>query len=349
LNTIGIAARHEGNILFTARGSLGIDEACSGLRSLQASLVSGVFLGLLLLRGWFHRLFILVASVALVLVANLMRTTFLAWQMHRLGEAGVKNLHDPAGASLLLVNMIGMALLGFWLVQREKRFPPPPTSPPPPMNLAWTLNREAVWPLACSALFLVTATIPSVRRQWQSPAEGVLLGLRPQPVHGFRTAPLSTELWAKVLRFDTAEDRDFVSNDGSELGVFHATWVAGKVSNQFVGQHLPAICFQNAGWSATGPAFVRPLDLHGLAYPVLWQGFRHGPESVMTGYLHLVGGQPRVFHPGEAGLFSWRTLVWDIRRGKPADQEVFIFTVGGKNRLEHAWQDMTDLLRQRYP
>jgi hypothetical protein len=146
-----------------------------------------------------------------------------------------------------------------------------------------------------------------------------------------------------------AEDREFVSYDGSDLGIFHATWLAGKVSNQFVGQHLPAICFQNAGWSVTGPAFVRPLQLRGREYPVLWQGFRQGQESVLAGYLHLVGGQPRVFRPGAAGWFSWRTLVWDIQHGKPADQEVFIFTVSGAHGLDHAWRDMTELLKQRYP
>lgn len=349
LNALGIAARHEGNILITARGSLGIDDACSGLRSLQASLVSGVFLGLLLLRGRFHRLFMLAASVALVLTANVMRTTFLAWQMHRLGEAGVKNLHDPAGASLLLVNMIGIALLGVWLVQREKRFPPPPAPPAPALNLEWTLNRGAAGPMACAGLILFTALIPNLRSQWQRPSGDGLLGLRPQPVQGFRIARRPTDLWANQLRFDMAEDHDFVSYDGSDLGIFHATWLAGKVSNQFVGQHLPAICFQNTGWSVTGPAFVRPLALRGRGYPVLWQGFRQGQESVLAGYLHLVGGQARVFRPGEAGWFSWRTLVWDIRHGKPADQEVFIFTVSGANGLDPAWRDMLELLKQRYP
>ena len=349
MNALGIAARHEGNILITARGSLGIDDACSGLRSLQASLVSGVFLGLLLLRGRFHRLFMLAASVALMLTANVMRTTFLAWQMHRLGEAGVKNLHDPAGASLLLVNMIGIALLGVWLVQREKRFPPPPAPPAPALNLVWTLNRGAAGPMACAGLILFTALIPNLRSQWQRPSGDGLLGLRPQPVQGFRIARRPTDLWANRLRFDMAEDHDFVSYDGSDLGIFHATWLAGKVSNQFVGQHLPAICFQNTGWSVTGPAFVRPLALRGRGYPVLWQGFRQGPESVLAGYLHLVGGQPRVFRPGEAGWFSWRTLVWDIRHGKPADQEVFIFTVSGANGPDHAWRDMLELLKQRYP
>ena len=45
LGLLGIPAVPQGNVIELATGSVGIDEACSGIRSLQATLMISLFLG----------------------------------------------------------------------------------------------------------------------------------------------------------------------------------------------------------------------------------------------------------------------------------------------------------------
>jgi len=58
-------------------GAVGIDEACSGVRSLQTAMMLSLFLGEMYRFGVLRRLALIGASLLFVLLANLSRTTFL--------------------------------------------------------------------------------------------------------------------------------------------------------------------------------------------------------------------------------------------------------------------------------
>ncbi|MBV9264859.1 MAG: exosortase/archaeosortase family protein, partial [Acidobacteriaceae bacterium] len=60
---LGVTVYRDGNVINLAYMSLGVEEACSGLNSLSAMLVAGVFLSFLLCRRATSRLSILVLSI----------------------------------------------------------------------------------------------------------------------------------------------------------------------------------------------------------------------------------------------------------------------------------------------
>ena len=116
LGLMGIRAEAQGNLIQTPLGLVGIDEACSGIRSLQSCIMVSVAL------SFFFRLttgktwLLVAAGVLLALVGNLIRTLTLAWLAASRGPAILELFHDSAGWSIL----IGVTFVLFWIAKRNE-------------------------------------------------------------------------------------------------------------------------------------------------------------------------------------------------------------------------------------
>jgi exosortase len=117
LNLGGIPAVREGSIIRLPRCRVGVDEACSGIRSLQSSVMVALFIGDQTLRriGW--KVFFLVAGVALAILGNIGRSLYLSLTAHWHGPEALKAVHDSAGWSVLVFTFVGLAGLA-WLAGR---------------------------------------------------------------------------------------------------------------------------------------------------------------------------------------------------------------------------------------
>ena len=87
LDLLGVGALQHGNLIEVASGVVGVDEACSGVRSLQGSLMSSVVLGELFRFNLSRRVLLLVASLFAAFVTNVIRAAFLAWAAAHSGVA----------------------------------------------------------------------------------------------------------------------------------------------------------------------------------------------------------------------------------------------------------------------
>jgi exosortase len=101
LNLVQITAIQHGNVIEIKNGLLGIDEACSGVRSLQATIMVALFLGELYRTTWRRRIFFLISGVLIAFLCNVGRTFFLSWVAARDGIDSVSKWHDPAGFTIL--------------------------------------------------------------------------------------------------------------------------------------------------------------------------------------------------------------------------------------------------------
>ncbi|MEY4940303.1 MAG: hypothetical protein RIQ93_2038, partial [Verrucomicrobiota bacterium] len=77
VHLFGIPATREGNIIHLATTLVGVEEACSGIRSLTACLFAGVVLGGLMLTGFPRRLLLVIAAGAIAVAANFVRSVSL--------------------------------------------------------------------------------------------------------------------------------------------------------------------------------------------------------------------------------------------------------------------------------
>jgi len=121
LQWIGISAEPAGNIIHLRNCQLGVEEACSGILSLQASLVMGFLLGDIYRLTMHRRLLLVFSSMGLALMGNYLRTLFLALMAFYSGPDAVPRWHDTAGYAILIFAAIGswLAALSFTTARKD--------------------------------------------------------------------------------------------------------------------------------------------------------------------------------------------------------------------------------------
>ena len=119
LGFAGIPALHRGNVIEIATGLVGVDEACSGIRSFQATLMISLFLGELYRLMFFRRVGLCLAGFALAFVFNIGRTFLLVAVASRDGIGAIGKWHDPAGITILVGCFLGLWLVGLALRKRN--------------------------------------------------------------------------------------------------------------------------------------------------------------------------------------------------------------------------------------
>jgi exosortase len=111
LQTIGISAVAEGNVILLSETRLGVVEACSGLTMLMTFFALATGVAILVQRSWVERVVIFLSAAPIAVMANVVRitTTGLLYESHRDALARAV-FHDLAGwlmMPLALVVLIG--------------------------------------------------------------------------------------------------------------------------------------------------------------------------------------------------------------------------------------------------
>lgn len=119
LSMIGVPALQHGNVIEVATGMVGIDEACSGIRSFQATMMMGLFFGDLYRLQAMYRVATVVIGFGLAFTFNLMRTTLLTWVAAKQSPTAVASWHDPAGVTILLACFVSLWLVCLWLGKKR--------------------------------------------------------------------------------------------------------------------------------------------------------------------------------------------------------------------------------------
>ena len=129
LGLLGIPAERHAHVIQLPNGTVGVDEACSGVRSLQSSIMVALFIGDLTLRrtGW--KVFFALGGIALAIAGNFARSLYLSTTAYRHGTEALKAIHDTAGWSVLAFTACGLVLLAM-LVGRLEALTPPRTGQP---------------------------------------------------------------------------------------------------------------------------------------------------------------------------------------------------------------------------
>jgi exosortase/archaeosortase family protein len=136
---IGVGAYQIGNIIELHNGFVGVDEACSGVKTLQASIMVALVLGELFQLRAARRVGLLVAGAAWVFLCNVLRATTLVIIAAKQGTGALTSWHDPVGIAVLIGGMAGLgrsrladARKGTAAARRTKRaaeYLPGPRSP----------------------------------------------------------------------------------------------------------------------------------------------------------------------------------------------------------------------------
>jgi len=276
---LGIPALQHGNVIQISAGLVGIDEACSGVRSLQSALMVSLFLGEMHCFSWLRRGGLLVASLLFVLLANLGRTTTLVWTAAGHGLQVMKAWHDTIGTVVMLIVLPGLLVLAHFLKPKTS---PPPASIGTGPGLPLAMSR---W-VGLSVLGWLLAVQVATELWYRVHETGLIATPRwsvAWPVNNpqFKTTAIAEESLA-MLHCSSSEAAVWKDESGNQWSGYVLLWNPGKNSVQMSSFHRPEYCFPAAGAKLADDFGQVTMDANGIQIP-----FHHLSFTMGTGILNV--------------------------------------------------------------
>jgi exosortase len=276
LALFGIPAEAQGNLLKLPIGLIGVNEACSGVRSLQTSIMVGLLFGELKRLSAGRRIVLVAAAVAVALFANFLRVLFLVSTASNARDVSVVDKwHDTAGYAILVLVFAGTMLVA-WRLSRPRETTRPQDNKTtrhqdngtvrqedrgPAVSGQWSVVRgpsSALFAL-CSLLLLAWLVAVEIgveawyrmheRDAMATPAWSVRW---PQNANGYREIK-TDERVRELLRYDSAHEAIWHSGNLQNY-MFFFRWNAGSGTILRARAHRPDVCLPSAGWKELGPA-----------------------------------------------------------------------------------------------
>jgi len=301
LHLLGVAAVRHGNIIELAQTSVGVEEACSGIRSLLSCVFAGVFFSGILVRRTAARALVIGLAPVLALSMNFVRSLLLTL----LANAGIDIAgawHDATGYVILGATSVMLAGLGLWLGRCGSTSEIPDQPPDIPTGSQPSGRFQA--PLVAGALGLAVLLMGflGIQSRQRSPLliEEVpsLAALVPANAPGWSVVT-SDDLYrfSATLQTDHLIQRTYFrgsDDDLTQITVYLAYWSAGQASVSRVATHTPDACWPGSGWEPIPLAQTREriATLNHEAADAEYREFQNQGISQHVWFWHLYGGAP---------------------------------------------------------
>lgn len=321
LNLAGIAALQRGNLIEMKNGILGVDTACSGIRSLQAGFMVTLFLGDFLGLSRRRRAGLVGIGVACALAGNFARTLALAWLMGARGEAVAARLHDATGYTATAA-IFGLIALAAWLLRPRGRRRDGPASVPSP-RLALRASGTAGLPVA---LLLLAA--PFVAWGWFA-IRGGTLHAQTSPLWQVATRPLPRGWLTReetlppatlgMLMCTSSRSVVFRTDDALPGEMTHLFWKPGEFMPSLGYSHTPEICMLSAGWELKEGPVPASFEVEGRPLPGALFRFLLDGRTIVVFHSVWHGGEARPALPlpvALAGRVDRLQQLWEGRRNR---------------------------------
>jgi exosortase len=117
---LGTPAQVEGSLIRVSNGLVGVNEACSGIRSLQTSLMIGLLFGEVKRLSVPRRLALVLCAVMIALLANFVRAVFLVQIAATENLSEVGRWHGIAGYTIIAVVFVATMALAYLLGKKRR-------------------------------------------------------------------------------------------------------------------------------------------------------------------------------------------------------------------------------------
>jgi exosortase len=300
-NLLGHPALASGTSIQLAQSWVGIDEACGGIRSLQACIMIGLFFGEWYRFSWAKRVVLLGAAVLSAVSGNFGRVLFLALRATG-GAQSVEAAHDAAGwlamgASVALTGFLAWRWAGYRSPAQRSIARTPVTN-----SAGWQ------WLAAVAALFLAgelatrgwyahgEAKLPKVAR-WSVQLPTTLPTFRAESLPGYAR---------EVLRPDLYVAGAWKAPSYGSASAYYIEWRQGQAARSAPFDNNPTICLPLSGCELleTLPPLVVPWA--GGELPFRAFKFRRAGQDSLVAF-----------------------IIWDPARGRPVTQE----------QVAHSWRE----------
>jgi exosortase len=364
LGCMGVPAMQHGNVIEVSTGMVGINDACSGIRSLQSSLMISLFFGeFYLLRRPFRLCFVGLGFI-LAMGCNLFRASLLAWIAAKQGTAAISSYHDEAGLTIVVACALALWGVGSLLSRRRSAGVPPAGSPSVSLGDGgrWAAGQgqkmegggrrtedggrsnsqpstisyqpinwvQSIKPIAIS-LILWLAVVETgvelwyhIRESHLQPGPAWTVNL-PERDATFVPLPLNHDEHT-LLRFDEAKQGQWQESDGTTWQVYYFNWRPGRVAGYLAKRHTPDICLSATGMKMLSGPILTGLDIHGVYLPMRSYVFQGPAGTLQVFQCHWEAGVKSAY-AAESSRFNLIRGIW-AGRGNQGQKVLEIIITG---------------------
>ena len=270
LHLLGIPARQHGNIIELATTTVGVEEACSGIRSLISCVFAGFFFAAWQVRRPAGRLALILIAPVLALGMNFLRSLILTLLANS-GRNIAGAWHDVTGFAILALTAALLAWLAALLESKNIAEGATATGQPtrvPRVATAifWTGMTAS---FALGGFYFVSYQ-PAAKTGQPVPDLAAILPAAPA---GWEVStPTNLYQFAGILQTTHLMERTYLRTAGkgqpTQLTVYIAYWPAGQTTVSRVASHTPDACWPGTGWAARPvPDAQQVLQMPGQTLP----------------------------------------------------------------------------------
>jgi exosortase len=298
LGWLNIPALNRGNLIELSTGVVGVDEACSGIRSFQSTLMAALLIGELYRFRLWARLGLVGCGLGLAFTFNVVRTLLLSWQASQHGLAIIDKWHDPAGLTIAVACFLGLWAVAVLLKSRwrvpsaigsltSNLQPPTPVAPDSPAvggsavpvsstlpvqspitRLTPAMPRRYLLVAGCWALCIIALTGVWYRsHEIKDPGVfhwSVNLPRNNLTFQEVEIPPRSVEL----LSYDLGATGIWQESDGSQWTLYFFRWLPRSIHSAILSRiHRPDRCLPAAGMQQVADAGIKYFAAGNLNLP----------------------------------------------------------------------------------
>ncbi|MGH7950562.1 MAG: exosortase/archaeosortase family protein [Limisphaerales bacterium] len=337
LGCVGIPALVHGNILEVSTGMVGIDEACSGIRSFQSSLMISLFLGEFYRLSRGYRLLLIPLGFLFSMAFNICRMSLLTMIAAKKGVGAIAKYHDPAGITIAILCTLTLWALAAWVKNRSlKNQIPKPSSPsevPSSESPACPFAHFPILNRLGFALIVWLVVVEAGVQIWYRSRE---LHIKPGPAWTLnfpKNNPTLKDLpidsaTRNLLRFDEGKQAAWTEADGTQWEGFYFSWLPGRVAGYLAKRHTPEICLEATGLQLVSGPKLTVMNVHGLELPIRCYTFESGGQLLQVFHcLWDAGATSDSYVTHVSSRFNLIRAVWEGRGDK--GQKVLEFVISG--------------------
>ena len=278
LTWCGLPAMANGNLIQVADHWVNVEEACSGIRSLQTAFMMSLFLGELHRLSVVRRLGLLAASFAVAFSVNLLRTFFLTYLTATRGTA--ERWHDPVGVVAMIICLLALWGVAEWI---RPRHPRPVVAPAGGIPAEFSRTPFPRWFVGAGLAWLVAAEC--LTSLWYTSHErrvapGVAWHVAwPKKEPQFQQGVFAERTLA-LLKFNDGETASWNVDGVYPWQMYSLNWLPGRVSKFLSSSHYPTVCLPATGLKLVAELGVWNCTVNGVRLPFATYQFDQAGRTV---------------------------------------------------------------------
>ena len=346
LTLCNIPALAIGNVILIGKQSVGIDEACSGIRSLQTAFMMSLFLGEFYRMRIWRRAILVLASFALAFVFNLFRTLTLTYVGGRYGTEGLDAWHDPLGIAVLVLCILGLWLIAFVMNRGSK-------NDEPARGAGRQVPAGRVPRIAFASVLLTTGIGAEIGtaawfhlRERELPPAVAWTADWPATAKNLKTEEFSERTWT-ILKYNEGKAAAWTSPAGNRWTAYYLRWEPGRVAQNLASAHTPDVCLPASGLRLVSDEGVRSVDVKSMTMPFHAYVFQSTGRTAWVFHCLLddrpvAGATPTAGEP-----LSRESRIRNALEGRRnLGQRILGISITGPSSLEEAEQELRRTLAQ---